>query len=453
MNNYRLLIMLLCVTLCAEVSAISSSRTIPLHSSLSGLTQCDVVLSIDEMFHLADENSKQLRPLVNSQHEAEQNVSVARSQRLPEINVDVSFSYLGNGFITDRNFTHFELAPMPHYGNNFAIEASQVIYAGGAIEHAIDMAELQCDMARLQVDEKRSAIHFLLVGFYLELYKCRNLSLVLEENINRTREVLKEMQVREDEGIVLHNDITRYELLLSNLELSLTQINNTLSILNRNLTTSLGLDESIVILPDTTILHRSIPGSRCEHWINDAKENSLSLKMAETGVKMSLKSEDIIRAERLPHIALYAGYKMDGPITIEVPPINKNFNYWFVGVGVNYKISSLFKTNKRLSRSRVATRKALEEYAAIEEKLTLEINADYVRYLEAFEELKTQYKSVELATLNYDVTANRYRNDMAIITDMLDASNAKLDAEQKLVNAQINIIYYYYKLLYTSGIL
>ena len=40
---------------------------------------------------------------------------------------------------------------------------------------------------------------------------------------------------------------------------------------------------------------------------------------------------------------------------------------------------------------------------------------------------------------------------MALITDMLDAANAQLDAQQRLVNARINIIYYYYKLLFTSG--
>ncbi len=40
---------------------------------------------------------------------------------------------------------------------------------------------------------------------------------------------------------------------------------------------------------------------------------------------------------------------------------------------------------------------------------------------------------------------------MALITDMLDAANAKLDAEQQLVNARINIIYYYYKLQFISG--
>ena len=71
--------------------------------------------------------------------------------------------------------------------------------------------------------------------------------------------------------------------------------------------------------------------------------------------------------------------------------------------------------------------------------------------MEAYDELKTQHKSVELAESNYAVTATRYDADMALITDMVDAANAKLDAEQRLVDAKINIIYYYYKLLFTSG--
>lgn len=58
---------------------------------------------------------------------------------------------------------------------------------------------------------------------------------------------------------------------------------------------------------------------------------------------------------------------------------------------------------------------------------------------------------MELAQRNYSTTATRYSADMALITDMLDAANARIDAEQQLVNARINIIYSYYKLLFISG--
>lgn len=409
------------------------------------------VLTVEEMFGLADANSLQLKPLLTSVKEAEEGIRVAKSARLPELNASLSFSFLGDGFVTDRDFSDYSKAEIPHFGNNFALEASQVVYAGGAVNAGIRLAELEREMAVYRADEKRDAVRFMVMGYYLDIFKCRNLRSVLCQNISQTEGVIAEMRAKESEGVVLRNDITRYELLLSNLGLRLTQIDNTLEILNRNLAAALGLDEGVMILPDSTILDRSLPGMSRSEWIESAQGNSAVLKMARTGVSLSERGEDLVKAERLPHVALFAGYKLDGPITIEVPPIDKNFSYWYVGVGVNYSLSSLFKSNKKLSRSKAATLRAREEYAAAEEQVELAVNADYTRYLEAYEELRTQQKSVELALQNYDVTVNRYRNEMALITDMLDASNAKLEAEQQLVNAQINIIYYYYKLLYISG--
>ena len=85
------------------------------------------------------------------------------------------------------------------------------------------------------------------------------------------------------------------------------------------------------------------------------------------------------------------------------------------------------------------------------EQTSLAIQSDYVRYMEAYDEVVTLEKSVQLATENYQVIENRYRNDIALVTDMLDASNQLLDAELKLVNARINVIFNYYKLKNTSG--
>ena len=53
----------------------------------------------------------------------------------------------------------------------------------------------------------------------------------------------------------------------------------------------------------------------------------------------------------LPKIALVAGEHLDGPITIEVPVLDNNFNYWYVGVGIKYNLSSLFKNNKKVRQA------------------------------------------------------------------------------------------------------
>lgn len=313
------------------------------------------------------------------------------------------------------------------------------------------MAELKSTASRYATELQRDNIRFQLTGFYLDIYKCRNLRSVLEQNISQACKVLGEMQARYRQGVALQNDITRYELLVSNLELQLIKLDNTLDILNRNLAVTAGLPEGTVVVPDSTILSRSLTPGAEGWWQQQASENAPSLKLAGAGVDISRKAESLVKSERLPKIGLQAGWTIDGPILVEVPPINRNLSYWYVGVGVSYNLSSLYKTNKSLTRSRIATRHSQEQLDATRENVSLGVRADYVRYLEAYEELKTMQKSVELAERNYRTISTRYSADMALITDMLDAANSKLDAEQQLVNARINIIYYYYKLLFTTG--
>lgn len=437
MNNQRLLTGLL--------SAVLSG------AGVCAFGQNPSVITLEELFESAERNSAQLRPSFSAEEEAYQEIRVARAGRLPDINASLSFSYIGDGFTTKRNFSDYQKAPIPHYGNALSLSVTQPVYTGGAITSGIQLAELKLTASRYATELQRDNIRFQLTGFYLDIYKYTNLRSVVENNIAQARKVLGEMQARYEQGVALQNDITRYELLVSNLELQLVKINNTIDILNNNLVTIAGLPSGTVIMPDSAILDKSLPSQSESSWQTEASVNSPMLKLAQSKVDISRKAEDLTKSERLPKIGLQAGWSIDGPILVEVPPINRNLSYWYVGVGVSYNISSLFKTNKSLSRSRAVTAHATDELVAARENTELAVRADYIRYLESYEELNTQQKSVELAERNYNTVFTRYSADMALITDMLDAANSKLDAEQQLVNARINIIYYYYRLLFTSG--
>lgn len=437
MNNHRLLTGLLAATL--------------LSGGVHASAQSDRIFSIEELFEIAETNSVQLRPSFSAEEEAKREICVAKSNRLPDIETKLSFSFIGDGFITKRDFSDYQKAPIPHFGNGLGINITQPLYTGGAITSGIKLAELKSTAARYASELQRDNIRFQLTGFYLDIYKFNNLKRVVENNIAQAEKVLDEMRARYRQGTALQNDITRYELLVSNLDLQLVKINNTLSILNQNLVVTAGLPAETVIIPDSTILTRSLPTAEEGWWQQEASENAPSLKLAQSGVDISKKAEDLVKSERLPKIGLQAAWTLDGPILVEVPPINRNLSYWYVGVGISYNVASLYKNNKSFSKSRAATQHAIDMLDATKENINLGIRADYVHYLEAYEELKTQNKSVELAEKNYRTTSTRYSADMALITDMLDAANAKLDAEQQLVNAKINIIYYYYKLLFTSG--
>lgn len=435
MNNFRLLTGLFLAALSGGGVCSYGQRTI----------------TLEEIFQTAEANSTQLRPSITAQTEAACAESVARAGRLPDINISWSASYIGDGFTTKRDFSDYQRAPIPHFGNGLSVNVSQPLYTGGAVTNAVKLAESEQTSSRYAADFQRDNIRFRLTGLYLDIYRYTNLRKVTESNLDAARQVLKEMQARHEHGTAIKNDITRYELLVSDLELQLIKTDNTITLLNSTLVTTAGLPAGTVVIPDSTILVQSLPINEEAWWQQEATDNSPSLNIARSGVDISRKAENIARSEYFPKIGIQAGWSMDGPILVEIPPVNRNLSYWYVGVGISYNLSSLYKADRTLAKSRASTRRTMEELDIAKENISLAVKADYIRYLEAYEELKTRQKSAELAGRNYRTVLTRYSADMALITDMLDAANAKLDAEERLANAHIDIIYHYYKLLFTTG--
>ena len=435
MSKVRLLIMVLCASLWGEGSYAQNSY----------------VLTLEQMFALADENSKTLKAEDVAVVEAQQGVKVAKNGYLPDIGISLSASYLGNGHLTDRDFSNGQSIKMPHFGNNFAVEATQLIYGGGAVTNGVAMAKLKEEMAGVNREAARSRIHFMLTGFYLDLYKLQNVLKVYDKSIELAKVIIEDTKARNAAGVALQNDVTRYELQLKNFELARRRVENSVEILNYDLVTMLGLPADTKIILDSTLTERTIPTQSMDYWQQLAQTDAHAVKQSALAVKMGERGEKLARSERLPKIALFAANHFDGPITIEVPTINKNFNYWYVGVGVSFNISSLYKANRSIKQAQYSTALSRRRYDDVLEQTSMAVQADYTKYLEAYDEVATLEKSVQLATENYAVIENRYRNEIALVTDMLDASNQLLDAELRLANARINVIFNYYKLKNTSG--
>lgn len=104
-----------------------------------------------------------------------------------------------------------------------------------------------------------------------------------------------------------------------------------------------------------------------------------------------------------------------------------------------------------MEQAKVRTLQAEQNYAVTAEQLNNQVQQAYTYYQQAYVELETQQKSVELAQQNYQVVNERYLSQLALITDMIDASNIKLNAELNEVDARIGIIFAYYRLKYIAG--
>lgn len=408
-------------------------------------------MTISQLFDKIEGNSKSLTTAKTGVEAANLGIESAKSKRLPDLDASLSFSYIGNALLTDRDFSNVHGLKSPHFGNNFAFNAQQVVYAGGAINAGIRLAELGKQQAEVGVKLTRQQMRFIALGQYLDLYKIDNRIKVYEKNIELTQQLIEDIKAKQKEGMALKNDITRYELQMESLKLGLTSLHNNRSILNHQLCNTLGMSQDEQIIPDATLADKAYGKDGEAYWQTAGTMSSPLLEQSSNAIKIAEQKEKLAKSDLLPKVAFVAADQFDGPILFELPPVDKNLNVWYVGVGVKYNLSSLFKSNKRIKQAAVETRQAREAHAVQTEQLNNNVQAAYVQYQQTYVELETQKKSVELAQQNYEVMNARYLSQLALVTDMVDASNLKLNAELNEVDARINIVYAYYKMKYVAG--
>ncbi len=402
--------------------------------------------TLKEVYELAIANSSQLKLAQNGLKTSQAATQLVRNALLPAFDATLSASYIGNGLLTDRDFSGAQNIKMPHWGNNFGIEASQVIFAGGAISTSIEKAKLDEQVAQLNYERNELDVCFLLTGYYLDLYKFKNQREVFLKNIEQTELLIKQIKAKESEGMALNSDVTRHELMLQNLKLALIEIGNNSKIINQQMIVTLGLPAETIIIPDSSVFELHLDTLGPEKLNDLAAKNLPELKLASLNKTISDKELRIAKSEIYPQIALVAANHFDGPILVEVPTINSNFNYWYAGIGLKYNIASLYRTNRKLNVARQNREAAGYSEALALEHMQVMIHHAYTKFRESMEKLAVFESNLKLAEENYRIINNRYLSELVLITEMLDASNTRLNAELQVANARLEVIYNYFRL-------
>ena len=425
-------------------------------------------MSLQSLYDLADQQNQRIKVSEAALKAAEEGVASAKSAMLPSVELSVQGSYTGNAFMMSRGFstsgtTEYIVPglgpqqvengkqPTPHWGNSFTAQATQVIYAGGAIRSGIEMAKLGQRIAELDVEKNRQEVRFLLTGHYLDLYQLQNQLQVIAKNIELTEKVIAQMKARRAQGTVLKNDITRYELQRQSLLLAKTQVDDAQKIIRHQIATTIHLPEG----EDFKVEELSYDDAALRHdeealWQQTASDHNIDIRQASLASSLTEQKLRNTRAASLPSVAVVAENNLFGPYTSDLIPKDANVNVWFIGIGVKYNLSSLWKNKHDIRKAQHEHAEARERVLLAREGVENGVQASYTQLLTSSVEVHTQEKQVELADENYSVVRNRYANDLALLTDMLDASNTKLSAEMALVNARIQMLYNYYKLKYLT---
>ncbi len=409
------------------------------------------VLTINELFELAEQHSQQLQVSRTGIEIANQRKAVAAIQKKPNLSASLSASYIGDARILDTDFSEMTSINMPHFGNSFSVQASQVIFKGGAINNGIAVAQLGQEAAQLSFDKNRADIKLLLVARYADLYRFINQRQAYERNIQLAQLRLKNIRNLYKEGMLTRNDLIRSELQITNLKLALQETNNNMLIANQQLRQIVGLPANTFIVPDTSFVQYQPEPQSYDTYLSAALTNFPDLKAGKVSREIAQKNLQIAKADKLPTISVQAGNSLVRPIANANPVLDMYSQGWNVGVGVNFNIASLYNARHTIGVASAQLTQQQQVLILQQQQLENEVNSAFIKHNEAKQRSKSFAQGVELANENYRIVEKKYLASLALLTDMLDATNAKLDAELQQANADANIIYTYYQLQRLAG--
>ena len=416
----------------------------------SGQERTDtLMLTVEEMFRMGMEASLVLKADSLNHQMAAQGLKSTRLAQAPDVQVGLTGGYLGQPVVFLHGLSDATLPESPDWSQNYSIDVNQPVYQGGRIRNSIRRSETEVKIAGLQTSADASDIKLSLMEQYLNLFCLYKEYDVMRQNISESERRLQDIIRMKEEGLITNNDVLRSELQLSNDRISLRQTHNSILLASQRLDILLGLDEGLLIVPDTSALRPvMLPGSY-ESCLMEACEADPSLRLARERIVLAENEVKIAQADWLPTVSLYAGNTLARPITRTMADMFSNS--WSIGLSISYPISSLYRNRSIVTQRKQNVSLSVNARDRALQSLRMEVRDAWLRHEESVEQVKTLELSVLQAKENYRIMQNRYFEQLSILTDLLDANSVMLDAELQLTRARTRVIYNYYRLQKACG--
>ncbi|HJA98637.1 MAG TPA: TolC family protein [Candidatus Alistipes avicola] len=413
------------------------------------------VLSLDEALEITMTSNPTIEALRYEEKAAQQERRAAIGLRMPQINVNGAYTYLGDDIKFDLNHLKgpvnqfagdligsglipSELLPSiqglltPLMGADWALKLQDrslgfvggnvtlPIYMGGKINTANRAARINEAATIEQGNQSRNALVSELVERYYGLALARQVVEVRQQVVDGVRRHLEDAIALEKNGMIAQSERLYIEFKMSEAERDLQNARLQVETLSDALKNTLG--QSIEAMPVTTMF--ILNEIEDVAYYKDLAEkfnpllNQVALKkqLAQEGVKLQ-------RAEFLPQIAAMGGASFyNYQVSTLVPR-------WAVGVGVNIKLFD--GLNREYKHS--AAKQTVKQVASLERKASNDIAVLIEKLYNQMMNYANQMTSID-SSLNFAEEYLRAKN--AAFLEGMSSSSDLVDAELNLARVR-----------------
>lgn len=394
------------------------------------------LLTLEDAVSLALANNRQVKNSVLEAKKFDFRVSTARSRRLPQSQLAV----LGGELMHSFDFTFDQGAfgtypgtgPIPSKDTKIRQPARFTTYITGAIDQpltqqykiglGIHLTDLARQIAREDVRAERQKVaaevrnaYFELVATQSAVEAARVAVTTLEEAQRVTsRYSLQEVVLRGDAlEVDARLDKAHYELSVSENGLA-TQREHLNQLLGRDLTTPFRVD----FLPQQDATDLTLESAR-----ESALKNRPELRQAALKEKQAEYDRRLAKADYIPDLSLSVRYQ--GLQNVKVLPENvasAGFYLTWEPFDWGRRRNNIAEKTRSMEQARNGTRET-------EAQIAVEVGAKFRKWKETALLLKAARTSHEAAVEQFRVTGNRYKEQAALLKDLLAAQSRNSETQ------------------------
>lgn len=408
-------------------------------------------LTLQQAIDLGVANSKNLKLSQNKINQSIARLAVVKDNALPSANA--SFLY-NHAEIPTNTLSIGGGNPiyLPNRADAFVGTAAvqEVIYAGGKYKYAQESTKILTDVAKLDADKNKEEVSYAIINTYFSLFKVMQSKKVVAQNLESIASQLKQAQRFFEQGIVTKNDVLRFQLQQANVSLTELEIENNRKIINYNLDILLGLPEEteIAIAENELPLQTVQPLS---NYISSAFTNRQELQQLDLQNKVADYNIKTTKANTRPTFGVGANLYYINPSGGFIPASEQFIVPITVGATVSWNVASLWNNKNKVAEAKIQQQEIGLQKEVLSDNVKTELNRNYQNYQLAIKKISVLETSIAQATENDRLLASKYKNNIASVTDRIDAETLLYQAKINLELAKADAKLAYYTLLKSTG--
>lgn len=320
-----------------------------------------------------------------------------------------------------------------------AITLTQPIYMGGKIRAYNKITNYAEQLSKTQHETNVQEVILSTDEAYWQVISLVHKKKLAESFLELVQRLDNDIEKMIREGVATKADGLSVKVKVNEAEMTLTKVNDGLSLAKMVLCQLCGIDLTTPIqLEDEDLDNLPILHTDVESHIETAYENRPEIRSLELATDIYRQKVNVVRSEYLPSIALLGNYIVSNPSVLN--GFEKKFKgMWNVGVMVSIPLFHWGEGSYKVKAAKANARAAQLQLDEIKEKIELQVNQSNFKVNEATKKLSMAEKNLDKANENLRYANLGFREGVIPTSNVLEAQTAWLSAQSEKIDAQIDV--------------